>query len=1078
MQEFVTNLFSAAISSSVIILLVLIARAIFRNRLRPAAYTLLWGVLFLRLLMPIRLELPAEKNGEVLTAVQQLPERVISFSEEVTRVASPSQNTPLEYWEPVKTAEPLSAYEIAAICYSGIAGLLIIAFGVRNHLYIKKLDACCEGDAGELLNGCCEAMGVKRPKVLLVDRTCGTGVAGLFHKRLLLDDTYFGMSRQSKRAVLMHEMAHIHCGHMELLLLSYVLNAAYWFNPLVWIAMRAFRADLETAADYVALQRLSITDEDYAESLLMAARSAGKNRGAFLLSAVADKSRLKKRIKAILSFRSAKKVITAVCLIVAVLAAAVGCAVGAQPGEDHDSMTAAHEMLVSVQIELQPVTCSNAKESISKELLNTAEQLGTVYDDIVDFAYADLDGDGAEEIFLYYARGSGGMYTESGFGMAVIAADEKTVLEEFSVDGFYGYPRGQILPLSDGNGVKAVVLSAELGDTMGVWQYSILQREQGGWRELFSEYREGYPYFVRILDGPTVEVNWQELPGGEERSSRMDAEVSMKNGYPMGYFYADGSLTEQGQRQAENIESYGFARIEAGVEDDSIFLRGYQKITGLHKLDAVGELITEWQYTGGVWKVTGKTVPSSYGLTADPTEAMQQFFLMYFSYAGGEGDIDDFYQIAEIYGSENSVMLALQWAQAQSLALRLDPEATGLGTFEKFSVDTYDKEGMAYLAGIVTTDRITLDYNAVLTQDEDGKWLVKELDFPNSQEYEAFRRAFLEEQGEDYLRFDYLYDWFYPHMHEFFRQKGYSMEEALTYLEQRGLKNYFSQYLVLYGGKEQDGDLNQLIFQHLNQTYEEGLAASAERIYQRLDELKDGMYMIEYQLIWQLQEQRSALAVTDAAAAKINEDLLLRLYEEGFLYEKPQASSGNAAQQRITTLFTDPHDPKEQEEMADLDGDGIAENITLTDLHYNGGDGGYELAVFRADGSSIPLPQSYSTETGFPFFTRWSGMELEVCIGETVVAVLSAEQLEQLYEEWGLLPDYPGTKIQPFEQAGDALSGFVLQEREDGRIAILTKSYLWGSTCHIDCLGYGIAELVLNMDGSWDVAYSFLLDAA
>ena len=40
---------------------------------------------------------------------------------------------------------------------------------------------------------------------------------------------------------------------------------------------------------------------------------------------------------------------------------------------------------------------------------------------------------------------------------------------------------------------------------------------------------------------------------------------------------------------------------------------------------------------------------------------------------------------------------------------------------------------------------------------------------------------------------------------------------------------------------------------------------------------------------------------------------------------------------------------------ADLDGDGIDEKITMTNLMYNGGDGGYAISVKR-NGTEIPMP--------------------------------------------------------------------------------------------------------------------------
>lgn len=603
MKVFVENMLSAAISSSVTILLILLARGAFRRRLRPAAYILLWGALFLRLMLPVRLELPAQESGEMIAELQRLSEAAVSFSASPTAETNPvrTENGLSDaQTSPQRTGRALSGYEIAGICYFSVAGLLLAGLCAGNVRWLKRVDSAPEVDAGELLDGCCTAMGIKKPKAVLADHRDGIGVAGVFKKRILLDETWFSLPRPRKRAALMHEAAHIRRRHMELLLLSRLLCAVYWFNPLVWVAMRLFREDMETAADYAALQRLSVSDTEYAEFLLQMARAGGGRKTAFLLSAAADKRRLKKRIKAILNFDGAKKTVTAVCLVFAAAAVAAGCAAGAYPKGEAPEPTMR-----------EVAACSDAKESVSQTLLETAAQkLGVTYDEIVDVANADLEGDGTEENFIYYARGSQGAYTESGFGLAVIGADETTVLEDFQADCLYGYPSGQVLLLAGEDGVKAAVLCADLGSTMNEKIYDVFLRENGEWKEIFSEYCGGYPYTTIMLDGPEAEVRWQDTSGAE-KISVLDAQADMENGYVLGYFAIDGMLTEEGRKHADQIAAYGFDRMEAGLSGDDILLRGYQKITGFHKLDGLGEFVTEWRYRGGAWEITGKTVSAA-----------------------------------------------------------------------------------------------------------------------------------------------------------------------------------------------------------------------------------------------------------------------------------------------------------------------------------------------------------------------------------------------------------------------------------------------------------------------------------
>ncbi len=74
------------------------------------------------------------------------------------------------------------------------------------------------------------------------------------------------------------------------------------------------------------------------------------------------------------------------------------------------------------------------------------------------------------------------------------------------------------------------------------------------------------------------------------------------------------------------------------------------------------------------------------------------------------------------------------------------------------------------------------------------------------------------------------------------------------------------------------------------------------------------------------------------------------------LHSKWIASKLKEDAQRLETYFPDHHEQqKEFVQSADLDGDGIDEKITMTNLMYNGGDGGYAISVKR-NGTEIPMP--------------------------------------------------------------------------------------------------------------------------
>jgi hypothetical protein len=200
---------------------------------------------------------------------------------------------------------------------------------------------------------------------------------------------------------------------------------------------------------------------------------------------------------------------------------------------------------------------------------------------------------------------------------------------------------------------------------------------------------------------------------------------------------------------------------------------------------------------------------------------------------------------------------------------------------------------------------------------------------------------------------------------------------------------------------------------------------------------------------------------------------------------QPSAASsagGEEAFAFISELFPRPHDDQEQtEQQADLDGDGKDEKISLTNLGYNGGDGGYLLQVYRLrDGAEreIALPKIYSPENGFPFHAYWDGETMEIFVEEESIARLSKGQVTGLYEKKlydekelrQLLERNQGTEIR-----GDAVSGFAVAQ-QGGENVLIAKTYLSGLDGHVDCLGYGVTELRLQADDTWEIAHSFRLD--
>src|SRR5262249_36143015 len=103
-----------------------------------------------------------------------------------------------------------------------------------------------------------------------------------------------------RRAVLLHELAHIRRLDCPTQALARLARAVYWFHPLAWLAERRMRVERERPCDDVVLLA-GARASDYATHLLETARGLRAPRAAALaVTAMARPSPLEGRLLAIL----------------------------------------------------------------------------------------------------------------------------------------------------------------------------------------------------------------------------------------------------------------------------------------------------------------------------------------------------------------------------------------------------------------------------------------------------------------------------------------------------------------------------------------------------------------------------------------------------------------------------------------------------------------------------------------------------------------------------------------------------------------------------------------------------------
>lgn len=158
--------------------------------------------------------------------------------------------------------------------------------------------------------------GKRRPELIVSDRAAGPLSWGLPPGAILIDKASEGRP-DTAPAVIAHELAHLRRGDWAFLMLSRLMLAMFWFNPLCWRLQAELVARSEEAADAEAVR--TVDRADYARTLVNLAVEPGSTP--YLATGMAaSPSELKQRIKTLMTPNAPRRPMT-LALSLVVLAA-------------------------------------------------------------------------------------------------------------------------------------------------------------------------------------------------------------------------------------------------------------------------------------------------------------------------------------------------------------------------------------------------------------------------------------------------------------------------------------------------------------------------------------------------------------------------------------------------------------------------------------------------------------------------------------------------------------------------------------------------------------------------------------
>lgn len=221
-------------------------------------------------------------------------------------------------------------------------------------------------------------------------------VLGLFRPRIYLP---FSLENGERELVLAHERAHITAGDHIIKPLGWLLLAAHWYNPLVWLAYALFCRDIELACDERVVRGLSRSDRaDYSQALLDLSRPRGGVRACPLAF---GESSVKGRVKSVLSYK--KPAFWLVLLAVVVCVGAAVCFLTdpkeeAEPVDDGDG-----GVVISARLEENfPAQVLDYAFACTEEMAEELSYLGLKSAELTDLScYAEVEAPEGGTLLLF-----------------------------------------------------------------------------------------------------------------------------------------------------------------------------------------------------------------------------------------------------------------------------------------------------------------------------------------------------------------------------------------------------------------------------------------------------------------------------------------------------------------------------------------------------------------------------------------------------------------------------------------------------------------------------------------------------
>ncbi len=357
MQGFYAILDWIVISSlmgSILILLILLAKLVFNNKVSANWHYYIWFLLLLRLLVPFTPESPisiynllihgteqmtfchytpafsepdspsmeASRYDGISTGIGDNPEQLYSEQVQPNVIDSPGPNDGNSFnWKVVLLLVWLAGAALAA----GYA--IYVNFQLWSQIrHEPKLD---NTSIIRIVQNCKSVMNVSASiPIVVTNRIHAPALFGMINPKLLLPESIIkNLSDEQIRYICLHELAHWKRKDIWLNWITVILQILHWFNPVIWYGFYRMHQDCELACDSLVLSSIEAEQrKEYGHTIIQVLQmrlipqwipgTAGMLTG---------KAHIERRITMIANFKKQTLLFTIASFIVLAAIGLLGC---------------------------------------------------------------------------------------------------------------------------------------------------------------------------------------------------------------------------------------------------------------------------------------------------------------------------------------------------------------------------------------------------------------------------------------------------------------------------------------------------------------------------------------------------------------------------------------------------------------------------------------------------------------------------------------------------------------------------------------------------------------------------------